>query len=174
MGLLLFVAVITGSVVFLFHPSNRNAGALVQALVVITTAAAGAACWQWTRPPPARAVPSSLDPAVDELAKQLRRQWDRASIERGLTYPEPIPVQWRWSPRQVTGPKAEAVAKRFAALPGKPEVTVGDLQSGELTDLFDVFSGLGSGRLIILGELGVGKSGPGSGCYVMCWPIGSP
>lgn len=160
LGLLLFAAVIAGSVAFLFHPRTQEAGALVQALVVMTTAAVGAASWLLTRPRPSR-VPLPLESVLDELAKQLRRQWDRDSNERGMTYPEPIPVQWRWSPRQVTGPKAEAVAERFAPLPGKPAVTVGDLQSGALKDLFGVFSGLGSGRLIVLGELGAGKSGAG-------------
>jgi hypothetical protein len=40
-------------------------------------------------------------------------------------------------------------------------VTVEDLQSGGLTDLFGVYGGLGSGRLVVLGDPGAGKSGAG-------------
>lgn len=159
--LLLFVAVTAVIVTFLFYPQNQEAGALVQALVVTTIVAVGATGLLWTRSRPSPAATSSLEPTVDELAKQLRRQWDRASMERGLTYPEPIPVQWRWSSQPVTGPRAEAVAERLPPLPGKLPVTVKDLQSGALRDLFSVFSGLGSGRLVLLGEQGAGKSGAG-------------
>jgi hypothetical protein len=40
-------------------------------------------------------------------------------------------------------------------------VTVDDLRSGTTEDLFRVYAGLGSGRLIVLGEPGAGKSGAG-------------
>jgi hypothetical protein len=49
-----------------------------------------------------------LERAADELAKQLRRQWEQAAAERRLTS-APIPVQWRWSRRQMTGPITEVV-----------------------------------------------------------------
>jgi hypothetical protein len=106
----------------------------------------------------------TLERAADELAEQLRRQWKRAAAERGLT-PAPIPVRWRWSPRSVTGSPAEAVGGfgggGLAPLPGVAVVTAKDLRSGELEDLLGLYGGLASGRLIVLGEPGAGKSGAG-------------
>jgi hypothetical protein len=93
----------------------------------------------------------------------VRQEWDRAAAERGLAYPAPIPVQWRWSHRQVTGPVTEAVggagAARFSPLPGMAPIAADDLRSGALKDLLSVYGGLDSGRLVILGGPGAGKTG---------------
>ena len=142
MGLLLVVAVTAGSVAFVFYSRDRDsAGALVTMLVVVVTAGSSAAAVLWGRAQFTEALP--LERAADELAEQLRRQWERAAAERGLTYPEPIPVQWRWSPWQVAGPIAEAVGgsggRRFAPLPGMAAVTAEQLRSGTLTDLLGVY-----------------------------------
>jgi len=164
MGLLLLIAATAGSVVFVFHVhsgSQEPAAGMVSALVAVATAATSAAAWLWTRVRPPEATRLSLGRAADELAEQLRRQWERAAAERGLIHPTPIPVQWRWSPRQVTGPSTEAVEGPFAPLPGMAAVPVADLQSGALRDLLGVYGGLGSGRLVVLGEPGAGKSGAG-------------
>lgn len=166
MGLLLVVAATAASVAFVFYSRNGvPANALVSTLVGVATAAVSAATWLWTRARPSAVSQLSLERAADELAKQLRRQWERAAAERGLTSPGPIPVRWRWSRRRVTGPKTEAVGGsgggRFAPLPGMAAVTVEDLQFGELKDLLGVYGGLGSGRLVVLGEPGAGKSGAG-------------
>lgn len=164
MGLLLVVIAATaGTVVFLFHSRDQSsADALVQTLIAVATAAAGATAALWKRAQPGR-LP--LERAADELAEQLRRQWERAAAERGLIHPAPIRVRWRWSHHQVTGPITEAVAGsgggRFAPLLGMAAVTAEQLHSGTLKDLLGVYGGLASGRLIILGELGAGKSGAG-------------
>ncbi|MEO7194896.1 MAG: hypothetical protein ABIZ05_08745, partial [Pseudonocardiaceae bacterium] len=76
---------------------------------------------------------------ADELAKQVSEQWKQAALERRLEHPKRIPLRWRRSDRAVTGPVA---------------VTV----SGTLNDLLDVYGGLESGRLIILGGPGSGKT----------------
>ncbi len=164
LGLLLIVAAVAGSVAFLFYSHSRTRGSadtLVSTLVTVATAAVSAATWLWTRAHRSGVARLPLGRAADELAEQLRQQWERAATERGLTYPTPIPVQWRWSSRQVTGPSAEAVGGRFAPMPGMAAVTVEDLQSGALKDLLGVYGGLGSGRLIVLGEPGAGKTGAG-------------
>jgi hypothetical protein len=105
-----------------------------------------------------------LERAADELAEQLRRQWKQAAAEQGLIS-APIPVQWRWSLRQVTGRIKDAITGRggkgFPSLPGMTPVTEEQLRSGTLNDLFDVYGGIKSGRLVVLGELGSGKSGAG-------------
>lgn len=77
-------------------------------------------------------------------------------------YPAPIPMRWQWSHRQVTGPVTEAVGEdggtRFVPLSGMATITAERLQSGTLKDLLDVYGGLDSGRLIILGGPGTGKT----------------
>jgi hypothetical protein len=161
-GLLLLAAAAAWSVAFVLYSRNQGpATTLVSTLVAVATAAAGAATGLWRRTQSSRPARLSLEHAADQLAEQLRRQWERAAIERGLTYPASIPVQWRWSPRQVTGSRAEAVEGRFPPLPGMAAVTVEDLRSGALKDLLGVYGGLGSGRLVIHGEPGAGKSGAG-------------
>jgi len=135
---------------------------LVTALIVVGTTGASVVGGLWRRAQRTGAPP--LRRAADELAKQLRQQWDRVA-EQGLTRPAPIPVQWRWSPRPVTSPIEEVVSgiggRRFAPLPGMSAVTEEQLRSGTLTDLFGVYGGLGSGRLVVLGEPGAGKSSAG-------------
>jgi hypothetical protein len=166
-GLLLIVAVTAASVAFIRYDSGAQglAGVLVQVLVMVATAAASAAAWLWTRARPAKVARLTLDRAADELAEELCRQWKRVADERGLTQLATIPVRWRWSRRQVTGPMADAVSGfggvRFASLPGMAPVTVEQLHSGTLKDLLGVYGGVRSGRLIILGEPGAGKSAAG-------------
>ncbi|MGH3855775.1 MAG: hypothetical protein ACRDR6_20265 [Pseudonocardiaceae bacterium] len=152
-----------GSAAFIIYDLRTRGSAteLVSALVAVATATAGAAGWLWRRAGLTGAARLPLERAADELAEQLRRQWEQAAAEQGLTYPEPIPVRWRWSPRQVTGPRTDAVARRLAPLPGMAAVAVEDLRSGALPDLLGVYGGLGSGRLVVLGEPGAGKTGAG-------------
>ncbi|MGH3772176.1 MAG: hypothetical protein ACRDRW_12400 [Pseudonocardiaceae bacterium] len=163
MGLLLVVAATAGSVVFVVF--RDSGGALAGKLVAVATAGASVAAGLWRLARPTGVARLPLERAADQLAEQLRRQWEQAAAERGLVFPEPVPVRWQWSPRRVTGPKTEAVGgyggRRFAPLPGMAAVTVEQLCSGTLKDLLGVYEGLGSGRLVVLGEPGVGKSGAG-------------
>ena len=145
--------------------SNRDSvSTLVGALAGVAAVAIAVVTLLWDRSRPTKNTRWSLGRAADELAEQLRRQWKRAAAERGLT-PAPIPVRWRWSPRSVTGSPAEAVSGSggggLPPLPGMAVVTTKDLRSGELKDLLGLYGGLASGRLIVLGEPGAGKSGAG-------------
>ena len=159
MGLLLLVGAATiVIVVLLFRGISAE---LIGTLIAVVTTAAEIVRRLWKRARPAGAARLSLERAADALAEQLRRQWKRAAAERGLT-PAPIPVRWRWSSRPVTGSPAEAVGGgEVPLLPGMAVVTAEDLRSGELEDLLGLYGGLGSGRLIVLGEPGAGKSGAG-------------
>lgn len=106
-----------------------------------------------------------LTNAADTLAEAVARQWGRAAGDRQLRYPAPIPVRWRWSVRSVTGSVESAVSPQgqtqFAALPRMLPVTSEMVSSGGLRDLVGVYSGLRSGRLVILGGPGTGKSAAG-------------
>lgn len=163
MGLLLVVAATAVIGVFVIYSPDRDSAAkLVAALVTVATAVSGAAAGLWRRARPTEVARLPLERAADELAEQLRRQWERVAAERGLIHPAPIPLWWQWSLQPpVTGPAEEAVQGPFAPLPGMAARTVEDLQSGTLRDLLGVYGGLGSGRLIVLGQPGAGKSGAG-------------
>ena len=101
-----------------------------------------------------------LSELADSLAAAVMEQWTRAALERRLVHPEPIPVHWGRSSRPLAGPVSAAVGSRqFPPLPGLPAVAAGQLRDGRLQDLHTVYGGLGSGRLVIIGAPGSGKSG---------------
>jgi hypothetical protein len=172
-GLLLIVAATAVGVAVAVHFSTGDSiGAQVGTLLSVVTTGASVVGGLWklaqrTGAPPWRRAADELAKrrAADELAEQLGRQWDRVAAEQGLIRPSLIPVQWRWSSRPVTSPRAEAVrgigGRRCEPLPGMAAVTEKQLRSGTLTDLCGVYGGLGSGRLIVLGEPGAGKSSAG-------------
>ncbi|MEA2202736.1 MAG: hypothetical protein QOI89_3416 [Solirubrobacteraceae bacterium] len=162
-GLVLLVAVVVGAVTYLFRAPNRDsAGTLVAALAAVATVVGPSAVWLWTQMRRTEASYLSLNHAADQLAEEVRQQWERAAGERGLMYPAPISVRWQWSGRQVTGPVEAAAGRageaRFAPMPGIAAITTKKLRSGTIKDLFGVHGGLGSGRLVILGGPGAGKS----------------
>jgi hypothetical protein len=102
----------------------------------------------------------SLDEIADSLAAAGTEQWTRAALERRLLQPEPIPVHWERSSRPLAGPLSTAVESRqFAPLPGLSPALKRRLRGGRLPELHAVYGGLGSGRLVIIGEPGSGKTG---------------
>lgn len=111
----------------------------------------------------ARGPQITLDQAADALAVAVRGQWETAALERGLIHPLPLPVRWRWTRLAVTGPVSDAVGDaksnaRFAPQPGIERVTADRIGAGRLRDLFSIYAGLDSGRLVIVGPPGAGKT----------------
>ncbi len=97
---------------------------------------------------------------ADRLAGAVEAEWTRAAGERGLLEPEPIAVRWRRPAGPLAGPAAAAIASpRFVPLPGLAAAGEQRLQAGQVSELHEVFGGLGSGRLVIAGGPGAGKSG---------------
>ncbi|MET8846873.1 hypothetical protein [Amycolatopsis sp. NPDC004625] len=102
---------------------------------------------------------ADADALTDTLAAVVRRQWTAAALERGLLQPEPLPIRWHLSSEPVAGPPASATARgSFAPLPGLSRTTPAQLRSGTHRTLHRVYGGLASGRLIIAGTPGTGKS----------------
>ena len=124
--------------------------------------AAGRIAWVWrAESQVADGVVSGqeLGRLANLLAGAVDAQWTRAAGERGLLEPEPIPVRWHRSAAPVAGPTAAAVAStRFAPLPGLAAAGEQQLQAGQVSELHEVYGGLGSGRLVIAGGPGSGKT----------------
>ncbi len=156
------LAVLLGVVGFVLRAKSLDAAASVAQLVsLLSLAPLVVSVVVWAR---GRTVAAQLplERAADELAEQLRQLWESAATERGLRSAA-IDLRWEWSHQRVTGPVTQAVAgaggTRFAPLPGIAAVTAEQLRSGFLGDLHLVYGGLDSGRLVILGAPGAGKSG---------------
>lgn len=101
----------------------------------------------------------TLDDIADLLSGVVKNQWTRAAMERRLQ-PEPIPVRWARPSQPVAGPESAAADSRhFPPLPGLPAIGKRELRKGQLWDLHAAYAGLGSGRMMIVGAPGSGKSG---------------
>lgn len=135
-------------------------GAFAVALVAL---AAGWIGWAWRRRQKqdgGTLGPRELDELADQLAEAVRKQWEDAASERGLLWPEPIPVHWRAPSEAMASPVAAAVGStRFQPLPGLRAVRAQDLLKGDIHDLQGIYGGLGSARLVIAGAPGSGKTG---------------
>jgi hypothetical protein len=102
----------------------------------------------------------SLDDVADHLAAVVQAQWKKEAEERGLTGADPIRVTWGRPSMAMAGPAAAAVgSRRFGPLPGLTAAGEAELASGQAADLYALYGGLRSGRLIIAGPPGSGKSG---------------
>jgi hypothetical protein len=105
-------------------------------------------------------VRSELDRLADRLADAVEQQWTQAAMARRLLQPEPIAVRWTQPTKAVAGSAAAATAStRFPPLPKMASTRPEQLRAGGLRDLHTVYGGLGSGRLVIVGAPGAGKSG---------------
>src|SRR5262249_31933565 len=78
---------------------------------------------------------------------------------------DPIPIRWSLSDPEVAGPVTAAVGTTdappaFSPLPGYTRVTETDLRAGGgRTELHALYAGLASGRIVVVGAPGAGKSG---------------
>jgi transcriptional regulator with XRE-family HTH domain len=167
---LVTVAGVLGSALvvgLLMMPPSARATALepVAGGALFVAVAALSASWLRARRPDRRRLAGEwLDRVADDLAEQVAMQWLRAAQERRLLNPAPIRVRWRLSELPVAGPLADAVGDatglpRFPPLPGLSPLTAEGVSVGDLQDLLAVYGGLDSGRMLVLGAPGAGKSG---------------
>jgi hypothetical protein len=150
--------------VTLLEPADRsNASGYGQFIL----AAVGILLTLWQifghRVTPGRTVAPNLDGLADMLGAAVRNQWTDAASERGLLEPAPLPIRWRRCAEPVAGPLAAATTPRptggwFDPLPGVDRVTPGQLREGTHRTLHRIYGGLASGRLILTGGPGTGKS----------------
>ncbi|MFD7131243.1 hypothetical protein [Streptomyces sp. NPDC059894] len=164
-GLLIVVVAVLAALAFVFRSQDRDSAAtLVQGIAAVVVPAASVALWLTSRRPRTEHGEPALRGFADELAERVKAQWTAAAGERRLIHPSPVPVRWRWSDLPVSGPATDAVgtptgSPRFRPLPGLAPVTTADLASGAVGDLFRLYGALDSGRMVIVGAGGAGKSG---------------
>jgi hypothetical protein len=131
------------------------------AAVAVVAAAMITRAWETRAKRPGNEIGvAELDQLADLLSRVVNDQWTRAATDRGLMRSEPIPVRWRRSSLAIAGPVTAAVSsRRFLPVPGLSVVNQQRLRGGQISDLHAVYGGLGSGRLVIVGAAGSGKSG---------------
>ncbi|MGH3933118.1 MAG: hypothetical protein ACRDTF_24445 [Pseudonocardiaceae bacterium] len=111
------------------------------------------------------AEPRPVDELADLLARAVSGQWRQEATQRRLLTPEPIPIRWSLSDLDVTGPVTAAVGTpgtpvAFPPLPGQAAITEADLRAGGgRGELHRLYAGLASGRIVVVGGPGAGKTG---------------
>ena len=101
---------------------------------------------------------------ADELAAAVGTQWAREAAVRRLNDPYPLPVSWAAAAADLAAPW-ESLAELAASGAGWPPPAPGRAQAagpeelaGEGGELTDVLEKVPTGRLVVLGEPGSGKT----------------
>lgn len=155
-GLGLIALWVGAVVVYVLRTGDRDS--VVQKLASVLTLAVVIApgLWRWGHLAGTKQRTSA--DAADQLAEQVERLWKSDANARKLT--TVMPVQWQCSPRSAADAMRGSATIQFDPLPRVKPVTAEQLKSGGgLKDLFGVYGGLPSGRLVIHGEPGSGKTG---------------
>ncbi|MFI6056118.1 helix-turn-helix domain-containing protein [Streptomyces violascens] len=97
-------------------------------------------------------IPGVLAHDADELAREIRRRWRREEEQRQVHDPFPLPVRWNDAPRELTDLAVNTQR-------GEPGAAAHELDlSGDLRSVVEVYRRIRSGRLLVLGRAGSGKS----------------
>lgn len=109
---------------------------------------------------PAMPAPTALpaDEQLGLLATASQNQWTAAANDRRLLRTRPLPIRWCHSTAPVAGPVSATTYPRFDPLPGLTAVSGSDLREGDGAALHQIYGGLPSGRLLLIGPPGSGKS----------------
>jgi hypothetical protein len=101
---------------------------------------------------------------ADELAAAVGKQWNQEAAMRRLYDPYPLPVSWAASDQDLTDVwdlLVELAASRAgwpSPAPGQPRPAGPDDLAGKGGELADVLDRVPTGRLVVLGEPGTGKT----------------
>jgi NACHT domain len=105
----------------------------------------------------------ALAAIADELALAVRAQWDAEAGARRLNDPYPIPVSWEAADPSLAG-SWDALVRLASTGAGWPSPAAGTWAGGPEdlaaagAQLADVLSRVPTGRLVVLGEPGAGKT----------------
>ncbi|MGW2088173.1 helix-turn-helix domain-containing protein [Streptomyces sp. NPDC001880] len=97
-------------------------------------------------------VHGELFTAATELAREIRRRWQREEEHRRVHDPFPLPVRWQDAPESLTDHSENIQRLPPGATPDPMDL------SGDLGSVAEVYRRIGSGRLVVLGRAGSGKS----------------
>ncbi|MFD8596044.1 helix-turn-helix domain-containing protein [Kitasatospora sp. NPDC059646] len=97
-------------------------------------------------------VPDDLAGAVRELAAEVRRRWQREEAQRQVHDPFPLPVRWRPAPAGLTDRPENVQRLGPGEAPGRLDL------DGDLRSVLEVYRRIPSGRLVVLGRAGSGKT----------------
>ncbi|SDW27725.1 Transcriptional regulator, contains XRE-family HTH domain [Amycolatopsis xylanica] len=104
---------------------------------------------------PAEPVPAEEDPlaeAADQLAQAVRTRWQREEEHRRIHDPFPLPVRWQ--------PVSDDLMDHWANIRRAPAGETAEPVSldGGLGEIAEVYRRVPSGRLVVLGRAGAGKT----------------
>lgn len=97
-------------------------------------------------------IRGALAEAADELAREVGRRWQREEEQRRVHDPFPLPVRWQQAPSHLTDH-----AENIQRLPPGAAASPLDL-SGDMRSVAEAYRRIPSGRLVVLGRAGSGKS----------------
>ncbi|WP_223165457.1 NACHT domain-containing protein [Lentzea indica] len=98
------------------------------------------------------ALRDRLAEAADQLAQAVGSRWQREEEQRQVQDPFPLPVRWRAAPETLTDHWAN-ISRVPAGVASRPLAL-----SGQLDGLVEVYRRIPSGRLVVLGRSGSGKT----------------
>lgn len=101
---------------------------------------------------PAPPVVDPLAEAADALAHAVQARWQREEEQRQVHDPVPLPVRWRPVPDDLRDDWAN-----IGAVPSGATAEPIDL-AGQLDQVVEVYRRIRSGRLVVLGQAGSGKT----------------
>jgi hypothetical protein len=145
---------------------RSEAASIVGTVVAVVGAGAAVAdrFWFWSTRRDETAGDSWRDAEADALARAVSLQWSHEASLRGILAPSPVKICWRLSIRAADGEPGAAAfdppgGVAPTPIPGIRRTVAADLaRGGVVNDLHDLYAGLPSGRLVVIGDAGTGKT----------------
>jgi hypothetical protein len=100
-----------------------------------------------------------LDRAAADLATAVQRTWMKEAAHRGLTSPLPIAVRLRPADPRITAHPSQWAGPSQAVAVGDAPEDVAQVLTGTAGDIADLYNRVTTGRLVIVGAPGGGKTG---------------
>ncbi|MEV0368913.1 helix-turn-helix domain-containing protein [Streptomyces sp. NPDC050636] len=101
---------------------------------------------------PGSVLHETLADVAEELAQATAARWQREEEQRQVHDPYPLPVRWRPVPEELIDHWANIRRLPAGAAPGPLDL------SGRLDEIVGVYRRIPSGRLVVLGRSGSGKT----------------